>query len=221
MDGRQWRRLTRILQHPQVYQTRRRPTSCMETHLPKLILASRSPRRHELLTAAGYPLEVVPPSETAECGVCSNETPAELVARLAYQKAADVARRIDRGLILGCDTVAECHGQILGKPTDETHARAMLETLRGQEHRVLSGLCLWRVPDGRPVVRVAVTRLRMDDLMPRQLDTYVASGQWEGKAGAFGYQDGLDWVHIVEGSESNVVGLPMELLTEMVRPYQQ
>jgi septum formation protein len=191
----------------------------MSKHLPKLILASRSPRRRELLTVAGYPLEVHPPSEAAECGVCSGETPSQFVARLAYQKAADVARRIGQGLILGCDTVAECQGQILGKPADEGHARTMLKTLSGREHRVLSGLCLWQLPGGEPAVRVAVTTLRMDQLTAEQLDEYLASGQWEGKAGAFGYQDGLDWVHVVEGSESNVVGLPLELLAEMVQAY--
>ena len=125
------------------------------------------------------------------------------------------------GLILGCDTVAECNGQILGKPADPEHARAMLSTLSGREHRVLSGLCLWRVPDGEPMVDVAVTRLRMDELSPEQLDEYLAGEQWEGKAGAFGYQDGLDWVHVIEGSESNVVGLPMELLAEMLTHYGQ
>ena len=191
----------------------------MTTRLPKLILASRSPRRRELLAAAGYSFEVRPASETAECGVCSGETPAELVARLAYQKAADVARNICAGLVLGCDTVAECRGQILGKPVDQTHARAMLMTLSGREHRVLSGLCLWPAPDGPPAVRVAVTTLRMDPLTPQQLAEYLASERWEDKAGAFGYQDGIDWVHVIEGSESNVVGLPMELLAEMIRPY--
>ncbi len=95
----------------------------------------------------------------------------------------------------------------------------MLTTLSGREHHVLSGLCLWPVPDGRPAVRVAVTTLRMDPLTPQKLADYLASEQWEGKAGAFGYQDGLDWVRVVEGSESNVVGLPMELLAEMIRPY--
>jgi septum formation protein len=139
---------------------------------------------------------------------------------LACQKAANVAGRIDQGLVLGCDTVVECDGQILGKPTDEGHARAMLEALRGREHRVLSGLCLWQVPGGRSTVDVAVTTLRMDELAPRQLDEYLASGQWAGKAGAFGYQDGLDWVHVVEGSQSNVVGLPMELLSEMLARYR-
>ncbi len=182
----------------------------------KLILASRSPRRRELLAEAGYDFDAVPAGELVECGVCSRESPAELVARLAYEKAADVARRIERGVILGCDTVAECEGQVLGKPPDAALARRMLELLRGKEHRVLSGLCLWNYPDGQPDTRVAVTRLRMDMLTDRQITDYVESYQWEGKAGAFGYQDRLGWVHVVEGSESNVVGLPLELLAEMI-----
>ena len=114
----------------------------MTKHFPKLILASRSPRRRELLAAAGYEFEVCRPSDDAEGGVGVGETPHQLVARLARQKAADVARRIGRGLVLGCDTVVECNGRILGKPADEAHARAMLSTLSGREHRVLSGLCL-------------------------------------------------------------------------------
>ncbi len=84
----------------------------------KLILASRSPRRRELLAEAGYEFEVIVPSPAAECGVCSRESPAEMVARLAYEKAADVARRINHGVIIGCDTIAECEGQVLGKPPD-------------------------------------------------------------------------------------------------------
>jgi septum formation protein len=184
---------------------------------PKIVLASRSPRRRELLTEAGYPLEVIPPDETAECGLCSGESPGQLVARLAYQKVADVGARISSGLIVGCDTVVECNGQILGKPADEAHARQMLEALRGRQHRVLSGLCLWRKPDGTPRVRVAVTLLLMDLLTETQVNDYVASGAWEGKAGGFGYQDRLGWVHVVSGSESNVVGLPMETLDEMIR----
>jgi septum formation protein len=92
----------------------------------------------------------------------------------------------------------------------------MLHALRGREHRVLSGLCLWKVPGGEPRVRVAVTRLRLDPLADAEIDDYLASGAWRGKAGAFGYQDRLGWVHVLEGSHSNVVGLPLELLREML-----
>jgi septum formation protein len=181
-----------------------------------IILASRSPRRRQLLAEAGYDFLVIPPNAVDECGSCSRESPAEVVARLAFEKAADVARRVGQGLVLGCDTVAEIDGQVLGKPDSEPLARRMLAMLRGREHRVLSGLCLWDVPNGEPIVQVDVTTLQMDPLTDDQLERYVASYEWEGKAGGFGYQDGLDWVHILEGSESNVVGLPMELLQRML-----
>lgn len=204
-----------LIDHPS-YQTTLLPASRMTNQKPQLILASRSPRRRELLAAAGYEFEVVVPSEAAECGLCSGESPARLVARLARQKAADVAHRIQRGLVLGCDTVVECQGQILGKPDDPQHARAMIEVLRGRKHHVFSGLCLWPVPGDKPLVDVAVTTLCMDELTEEQLDQYIAGGQWADKAGAFGYQDGLDWVRVVEGSESNVVGLPLELLAGML-----
>lgn len=186
-----------------------------QLHPRRLILASRSPRRLELLQEAGYQVEVIPPHDSAETIMGSAPTVPELVLRLAYQKAADVASRVESGIIVACDTLVECDGQILGKPTDADHARQMLRVLRGREHRVLSGLCVWPKP-GEPRVRLAETRLRMDRLDDDQIEHYLASGAWQGKAGAFGYQDRLGWVHIIEGSESNVVGLPMELLAEML-----
>ena len=187
----------------------------------KLILASRSPRRRELLAEAGYRFEVVPPRESAEKEAFGDEGPADLVARLAWQKAADVALRIKTGIVLACDTVAECEGRILGKARDERDAREMLSLLSGRVHRVYSGLCLWPVVEGMPKTRTDCTVLKMDPLSDAQLDAYLTSGQWRGKAGAFGYQDRLGWVHVVEGSESNVVGLPMELLAEMLDAEQQ
>jgi septum formation protein len=185
----------------------------------RLLLASSSPQRRQLLAAAGYAFEVQPPDPAAECGVCSGETPPQLVARLAGQKAASVAGTIDVGLVLGCDTVAECCGQILGKPRDREDARQMLTQLAGREHRVYSGLCLWRRPDDVRRTEVDVTRLVMDPLDPARIEEYLATDAWKGKAGAFGYQDGLDWVHVVEGSESNVVGLPLELLARMLAGF--
>src|SRR4029450_13720364 len=152
-----------------------------------LILASSSPRRRQLLTEAGYRFTVAAPSERAECGVCSRETPPELVARLAVQKAQDVAYRTERGLIVGCDTVAECQGQILGKPANRDHARQMLQLLRGREHHVYSGLCLWRRPGDGHEVGVDVTKLVMDPVSDADVQKYLDSSQWEGKAGAFGY----------------------------------
>lgn len=186
----------------------------------KLVLGSCSPRRRELLVAAGFEFEVVQPSDAAEQNPPDDISPDELVSKLAYRKAADVAARVRRSLVIGCDTVAECDGRILGKPADEDDARRMLKTLSGRRHRVLSGLCLWPVgvacAKNKPLRRVDVTSLDMDRLTPAELDEYIAGGKWQGKAGSFGYQDELGWVHVVEGSESNVVGLPMELLAKML-----
>jgi septum formation protein len=192
-----------------------------------LILASSSPRRRELLAEAGYEFQVVAPRETAECGICSTGGPAALVVELATSKALDAAAQLkhrnelqDDTVIIACDTVAECGGEVLGKARDEDHARAMLEQLRGSVHRVYSGLCVWRpLADGqrgKPDVRLATSELRMDAISDAELDDYLASGLWRGKAGAFGYQDRVGWLHLTSGSESNVVGLPMELLEEML-----
>jgi septum formation protein len=169
-----------------------------------------------LLAQAGYPFEVIEPTAEAESGTHPGEAPLELAARMARQKAADVARRVERGVVLGCDTVVECQGQLLGKPSDREDARRMLHLLSGREHHVHSGLCLWPRPNGTPCVATATTTLRMDPLEPREIEDYLAGGQWQGKAGAFGLQDRAGWLHIVSGSESNVIGLPLELLAQML-----
>ena len=181
-----------------------------------IILASSSPRRRQLMTEAGYTFRVDAPDDSAECGVCAGENSAQLVARLAWQKAANVASRTPHGLVLAADTVADCRGQILGKPRDADHARQMLTLMSGQSHFVRTGVCLWRRPDNHHLIRVETTELYMDPLTPEQLDAFIASDQWAGKAGAFGYQDGLDWVHILKGESTNVVGLPMPVLAGML-----
>ena len=196
----------------------------------RLLLASGSPQRHQLLQEAGYAFEVWKPDESAECGICSTGGPAGMVVEWAERKAADVARQLKErkdqqpSLLIACDTVAECGGAILGKPRDEEHAHQMLSMLRGEVHRVYSGLCIFpystSCQDGSSEARVAVTQLRMDPVTDDQLEEYLASGLWRGKAGAFGYQDRVGWLHIEQGSESNVIGLPMELLSEMLDPWR-
>ncbi len=185
----------------------------------KLILASSSPQRRRLMTDAGYTFEVVVPAEHAECDPAAGETPLDYAARMAYQKAADVVQRVPSGVVIACDTIVECGGEILGKPADMADARRMLSALSGQEHHVFSGLCVWPRPDGPAVVRTAETRLVMHRLSAEVLDEYLASGQWAGKSGAFGYQDRNGWLDVVAGSESNVIGLPLELLGEMLADY--
>ena len=138
----------------------------------RLILASSSPRRRELMTEAGYDFEVIEPDSTAECGICSRETPPEMVARLAYQKAANVSQKIDAGLVIACDTVAECVGIILGKPENREHAREMLHRLRGKPHAVYSGLCVWDKASAKRSVTVEVSRLRMDAIPDSDIEDY-------------------------------------------------
>lgn len=204
---------------------------------PRLILASGSPQRRELLAAAGYRFEAIEPAETAESGCCSTGGPAVLVADLALRKAVDVVRQLaeDQGevasgaaadpvIFVACDTVAECAGEILGKPADVDHARKMLQRLRGRKHRVYTGLCVWhRSPEnalGRPDVQVDVTELEMEKLTDDQIEEYLTSDLWQGKAGAFGYQDRTGWLRILQGSESNVIGLPLERLAKMLGPLR-
>lgn len=184
-----------------------------------LVLASGSPRRRELLAERGYLFSVVLPDDAAESGEKDGEIAAEHALRMAYQKVRDVAHRHPAGLYLGCDTVVECAGERLGKPKDRDDARRILRKLRSRPHRVFSGICLWRRPDDAVATAVDETYLTMDDVSDAELERYLDSGLWEGKAGAFGYQDGLDWVHIQSGSESNVVGLPMELLERVLASF--
>lgn len=195
------------------------PRASLPTDEP-LILASGSPRRAQLLTAAGYEYVVRPASDDAECGICSGETAPQLVARYAYQKASDVAKQIDDGLILAADTVASCQGQILGKPRDRDHAEQILRLLSGRKHMVFTGVCLRSSRKGSVLVDVVGTELEMQALSEPMLESYLDSMLWEGKAGAFGYQDGNDWLIVVgDGSESNVVGLPMERLAELLENF--
>ena len=193
----------------------------MPSELP-LILASASPRRKQLLSEAGFIFETLPPDDDAEDERLPNESPVEYVQRLAFQKANNVADKVERGIILGGDTVVVCGEEILEKPADKNEARKMLRQLRGQIHQVVSGLCLLKKEnfskeqESRELSsRFATTLLQMQPLSDMELETYLDTGQWQGKAGAFGYQDGNDWITILEGSESNVVGLPLELFRTM------
>lgn len=204
---------------------------------PQLILASGSPRRQQLLEEARFSFRVLPAREGVEEqaekkaekeGLCSNCGPADLVSDLAMAKGLDVVDQILQeseplnAVVLAADTVAECDSQILGKPTDADHARQMMRQLSGRSHRVYTGLFIAKLATGVSFVpeRHAVsTTLMMNELSDDWIEDYVASMKWQGKAGGFGYQDGLGFVHVTQGSESNVVGLPMELVTERLMAF--
>ena len=191
-----------------------------EFHLSHpLILASHSPRRRQLLTNLGIPFECVPSDDSVEKAFDpeSFDSPADFVEKQSLFKALNVAEKFPEQdvWILACDTVAVCEGEILGKPADRADARRMLKKLAGSLHEVLSGICLMNpAHDEKTRLDVVTTTLQMENLSDETLAAYLDSQKWRGKAGAFGYQDGNDWIQILHGSASNVVGLPTEKLLE-------
>lgn len=185
-----------------------------------LILASHSPRRRELLAAAGYRFQVLPADESVESNQAPTADPHQLPLILAAAKGQAVAATVQLGVILAADTIAICNHQILGKPAHQADARGMLQFLAGREHLVLTGVYLIDAASRAEVRHLECTRLRMDPLSDSQIDAYLATNLWRGKAGAFGYQDGWDWLHVLEGSPSNVVGLPVEALPQLFRELE-
>jgi len=183
-----------------------------------LILASSSPRRRQLLEEAGYRFEV-DPSDFDEPGPDPDEPAAVYVARMAWSKARSVATRRGEGLVLGADTACEVDGEILGKPVDRADAVRMLSLQDGREIEVVTGLCLMKAGASEWVgaVEVGVCRFRAMDEAERT--AYLDSGRWRGKAGGYGVQDPDPVATIVRGTWSNVVGLPIERLAELLRDY--
>lgn len=182
---------------------------------PSIVLASRSPRRLELARARGWNVRVLAPDEEIERAAAGRhplESLEDYTERLAHAKASAVAPACGSGIVVACDTLGEIDGEALGKPADQAAARRMLEQLAGRVHRVVSGVCVWPRPDGKPWGGHAVSILEMGPLSDDVLERYLASGLWRGKAGACGFQDESLPLRLLAGSASNVVGLPVELL---------
>jgi septum formation protein len=185
---------------------------------PRLILASASPRRRTLLSEAGYDFEV-DPSDVAEPEPAPGTTAAHYAADLAWRKAAAVAAKRGEGLILAADTVGAVDGEILNKPADRDDARRMIRLQEDRDSDVLTALCLFHA--GRlewvGVVETSVVHFRA--LTDDERESYLDSGRWRGKAGAYGVQDHDPFVEVVRGSFSNVVGLPLERLAAILEAH--
>ena len=185
----------------------------------KVILASASPRRAEILTVAGIPF-VVRASKIDESRL-PGESPENMVERLARAKAEDVARELlpaGPTIILGADTVVVVNGEILGKPGNAATAREMLLKLRGREHRVITGFALLRVQHKQIHVGHETTRVWFSEITDAEIDSYVATGEPFDKAGAYAIQ-GIAGRYIprIEGCYFNVVGLPMARVWEAMK----
>jgi septum formation protein len=185
---------------------------------PTLILASASPRRRQLLADAGYLFEV-DPSDVAEPDPASETSPAEYAAHLAWRKGMTVAKRRRTGLILAADTICAVAGQILTKPLDRADAERMIRLQEGQDTEVITGMCLYLAQSEEWIGAVEVSVVRFKPLSKSERRAYLDSNRWEGKSGAYGVQDHDPFVSVVQGSFSNVVGLPMERLATLLSTY--
>jgi septum formation protein len=175
---------------------------------PDLVLASASPRRRELLSQLGLVPDIIDPPEVDETPF-RGEPPLQYARRLAAAKVAAVLSRHPKTFVLGADTVVACGRRILPKADDLKTARRCLQLLSGRRHRVLGGICVVG-PDGRQVSRVVTTLVAVKKLSRVEMDGYLASGEWQGKAGGYAIQGrAAAFIPWISGSYSNVVGLPL------------
>jgi septum formation protein len=179
----------------------------------KLVLASSSPRRAEILERAGWPHEIIVAGidET----LFPDERAADYVLRLARSKAEAVASRLRQGLVLGADTTVVVGNQILGQPVDEADARRMLNLLNAKWHEVLTGVAVVRV-GGETRVAYETTRVRFAEMSENEIDWYISTGEPFGKAGAYGIQGKASlFIEEIEGDYFNIMGLPIRLVYEL------
>ncbi len=180
---------------------------------PPLLLASTSPQRRAILEQLGIPFDVVAPRYVEDDP--PDAEPVDLVREHAREKARSVADEAGDRPVLGVDTAVTIEGRVFGKPADAFEAEQMLERLSGRTHAVVSGLCL--LTPGWEQTTYEVTLVSFRRLTPRDLATYVAAGEWEGRAGGYAIQGvGASLVTRIEGDYLNVVGLPGALLVRLL-----
>jgi len=185
----------------------------------RLILASASPRRQSLLAEAGYTFLVSPADIDERAFESPGLLPAELAVKLAIAKANAVREKFPDDVVLAADTVVAFGDQALGKPADARHARWMLDLLSGTTHLVITGIAVVRHsadPLAAPKAARVMSAVRMRWLSPEKIAGYVATGDWQGKAGGYGIQDNDPFVECLTGCHTNIVGLPMTTTKRML-----
>lgn len=185
-----------------------------------IILASASPRRRQLLSKAGYEFAVVPPDIDESAFVTEGIGAAEYAKRLALAKAKNVGERYPDSVVIGADTVVDFGGRIVGKPTDANDAERITRKLFSAPHKVITGLAIVRGRDHTQVVESASTTVYPKRLTAGQIAEHIQGGSWRDKAGAYAIREtGDEFVERIEGSLTNVMGLPMELLKSLLARY--
>jgi septum formation protein len=182
----------------------------------KVILASSSPRRSELLSIIGVEFDLLP--SRVDERFHPDEAPADYTIRLARAKAVEAAKSCDSGLIVGADTAVVLDGKVLGKPDNEQDAKRILRLLSGRWHAVITGLALYEVNTRREVADYEKTLVRFAQLTDKEVEWYVKSGEPLDKAGAYAIQGrGGLFVEEIAGNYHNVVGLPLALLYRLAK----
>lgn len=183
----------------------------------RVVLASKSPRRHDIMRGLGFDFEVDAASDAAEEGVVCND-PFALPEVLARRKCAEVAERRPHDLVIAADTVVILDGEILTKPCDDDQAIAFLRRLSGATHVVVTGVALMRVGDGIDRSAAEHTEVTFRDLDDEEIAAYVATGEGRDKAGSYAAQGlGAALIKSIDGCFYNVVGLPVALLLDLLR----
>ncbi len=190
-------------------------TSLAHNPSPQFVLASGSPRRQELLRSGGYDF-LVDQADIDENDFPQDILPIELSLRLARTKAQEVAARHPADVVLAADTVVAFGDEILGKPEDAYQARDMLKLLSGTTHIVITGVVVKKLAGAFIQEKRVLSAVRMRWMSEREIDAYVASGEWRGKAGGYGIQDNDPFVKRLAGCHTNIVGLPMTTTKAML-----
>ncbi|OHB80724.1 MAG: septum formation protein Maf [Planctomycetes bacterium RBG_16_55_9] len=185
----------------------------VDKHQPPIILASSSPRRRQLLSEAGYKFTVVEPDVDESAFPTERIAASEYAKTLALAKAKNVAAAHPEALIIGADTVVDSAGEIIGKPTDAKNAERITRKLFGAPHKVITAIAIVRLCDRTQIVQSDSTTVYPKPMTDGQIEEHIKSGTWRGKAGAYAIQEtGDKFVDKIDGSLTNVMGLPMELL---------
>ena len=172
------------------------------------------------MAEAGYRFTVVEPKLTEPTWVHPGLSAAVHAESLAYFKAQSVASAHPVETILAADTIAVVEGRTVGKPVDLDDARRILHALSGKDHSVITGVVLLQVATDRRMLQHNITKVRFRELTDEMIEVYLRTGKWKGKAGAYGIQDQDDpFVQSIAGSFTNVMGLPMELLAQMLEHW--
>jgi septum formation protein len=184
----------------------------------KIVLASASPRRKELLEQCGIKPEII--ASDIDERISNNHTPEEITMSLSFQKAMEVALRIGEGLVIGADTVVVLDDEILGKPLDEEEAFSMLRRLSGKCHRVITGFSIIDAEGTERVVDYETTNVYFRSLSDQEISGYISTGECDDKAGAYGIQGkGALLVEKIEGCYFNVMGLPISKLNHSLKKF--